>query len=57
MDTALATGKNVTMHELGHAHGIDHHLITGNIMYDTVAGNCTLGSHDISDYEDLWGES
>ena len=48
--------KKTAMHELGHAHGIQHHGLTGNVMYITNLPLCNLGSHDIADYEDLWGE-
>ena len=45
--------KGLAMHELGHAHGIGHSGIWGNIMGDNN-GICTLGSHDVDDYESLW---
>ena len=47
--------KALAMHELGHAHGIDESGIANNIM-GINNGRCTLGSHDIQDYEGLWGD-
>jgi hypothetical protein len=47
--------ENVLLHEIGHALHIDHHTLTGNIMYDAVTIKTTFGTHDISDYRGLWG--
>ena len=46
--------KAVAMHELGHAHGLDHGPNV-NVMRSGGAGQCFLGVHDIADYEALWG--
>jgi hypothetical protein len=45
---------NVAMHELGHIHGLDHSF-SGQVMYEFVSPVCTLQSHDITDYQTLWG--
>jgi len=42
-------------HELGHAHGLNDHAISGNVMYRSVTSRTQLGTQDISDYRYLWG--
>ena len=46
----------VATHEMGHAHGLDESF-AGNMMVPAINNNtpCHIGSHDISDYETLWG--
>jgi len=53
-DTSAERQKTWT-HELGHALGLDHHNLTGNVMYDTKSSQTTLGQQDQSDYHYLWG--
>ncbi len=50
-----ATIKNVILHELGHALGLDHSH-SGNIMHDTVNLKTSLGPIDKYDYNNntLW---
>ncbi len=48
--------KFVAYHELGHAHGLAHSY-SPNVMQENVANVCTLGDHDVHDYEELWGDS
>ena len=46
------------MHELGHALGLDHWATTLNVMRESISlasYTCHLGTHDISDYDELWG--
>ena len=46
------------MHELGHALGLSYWDTTINVMRLSIGNannTCTLGNHDISDYEVLWG--
>ena len=51
--------KTVAMHELGHAHGLDHNYIhSDTVMYGVyLSSSCTLGAHDIEDYEELWADA
>ena len=58
MDTYNQCGQNnVAMHELGHAHGIQHWTTNANVMRHLTAQPyiCALGAHDIDDYSYLWG--
>lgn len=43
-----------TTHELGHALGLAHSF-SGNIMNASLGSQTALGTHDISDYHELWG--
>jgi len=47
--------KNVAIHEQGQAIGLAHSY--GNNIMKSGSTQCVLGSHDIDDYEELWGES
>ena len=52
--------KNVTMHEMGHALGLEHWDTYSNVMRDYITKyyyQCDFGTHDIIDYEELWGDS
>ena len=46
------TRKYAAMHEQGHALGLDHSY--GSNVMSTGGSQCTLGTHDIDDYEELW---
>lgn len=50
------TRKSVAMHELGHAHGLNESFAPNVMTESPTEFPCTLGPHDISDYEELWGE-
>ncbi len=49
-----AQKQNVTTHELGHSLGLGHSY-SGEIMYYQQNSQMNLGSHDVSDYHNLWG--
>ncbi len=48
--------KNVMVHEMGHALGLDDHESTSwkNIMYYAIRGWTTVRAHDETDYKSLW---
>lgn len=45
--------QNTTTHELGHLLGLAHSF-AGNVMYTYQTSQTSLGSHDISDYNELY---
>ena len=49
-----AQRKHTFLHELGHALGLDHHTIEVNVMRSGFKNYTTLGTHDKSDYNELW---
>lgn len=48
-----AERQNTTTHELGHSLGLAHSF-SGNVMYSYQTTQTSLGSHDISDYNQLY---
>ena len=54
--TTAAKMKNVMIHEMGHALGLDDHSSASwdAIMYETVRGWTTVHDHDEADYGKLW---
>ena len=46
--------KYTAMHELGHALGLEHHSIYGNVMKSGIDSQTYLGPQDKSDYNYLW---
>lgn len=46
--------QNTTTHELGHALGLDHHPLYGNIMYEEQTDKTYLGLQDKGDYAYLY---
>lgn len=53
--TSSAFKQNIATHELGHALGLDHHSVSGNVMYVFGSSQITLGTQDVNDYVYLWG--
>lgn len=52
-DDTSAQKQNVTTHELGHSLGLAHSF-SENVMYMYQTFQTSLGSHDISDYNELY---
>jgi hypothetical protein len=46
---------HTALHEMGHALGIDHHDLAGNVLRSGYWFYTQLGEHDKADYRTLWG--
>lgn len=51
----IAERQNTAAHELGHALGLNHHNLKGNILYYSQTSQTALGTQDKDDYGYLWG--
>lgn len=54
-DFTSSQRKHTALHEMGHALGLDHHGLAGNVLRSGFYSYEVLGSHDKSDYRTLWG--
>jgi len=54
-DFTVDQRKHTALHEMGHALGLDHHNLSGNVMRSGFWSYTELGAHDKEDYYALWG--